>query len=104
MLATVVVSHVHAHHHRRAANDGDGASTRSGTDYRSNNIGVADPVRRLRPVHRRRQSASTASLSRFGRTSIGVSAFDAVLKQLAGLGVDTDFVCHYTILDIEGIA
>jgi hypothetical protein len=70
----------------------------------SANLGVADPVRRLRPVHRRRQSASTASLSRFGRTSIGVSAFDAVLKQLAGLGVDTDFVRHATILDIEGIA
>jgi hypothetical protein len=27
------------HHHRRGANDGDGASTRTGTDYRSNNIG-----------------------------------------------------------------
>jgi len=26
-------------HHRRGANDGDGASTRIGTDYRSNNIG-----------------------------------------------------------------
>jgi hypothetical protein len=26
-------------HHRRGANDGDGASTRTGTDYRSNNIG-----------------------------------------------------------------
>ena len=25
-------------HHRRGANDGDGASTRTGTDYRSNNI------------------------------------------------------------------
>jgi hypothetical protein len=36
--------------------------------------------------------------------SIGVWTFDAVLKQLAGPGVDTDFVCHATILDIEGIA
>src|SRR5260370_23119193 len=26
-------------HHRRGANDGDGASTLAGTDYRSNNIG-----------------------------------------------------------------
>ena len=26
-------------HHRRGANDGDGASTCTGTDYRSNNIG-----------------------------------------------------------------
>jgi hypothetical protein len=40
----------------------------------------------------------------FGPTSIGVSAFDCILQQLAGLGVDTDFVCHATILDIEGIA
>jgi hypothetical protein len=51
-----------------------------------------------------RPSSGRASLSRFGPTSIGVSAFDAVLQQLAGLGVDTDFVCHATILDIEGIA
>jgi hypothetical protein len=33
-----------------------------------------------------------------------VWAFDAVLQQLAGLGIDTDFVCHAAILDIEGIA
>jgi hypothetical protein len=33
-----------------------------------------------------------------------VSAFDCILQQLAGLGVDTDFVCPATILDIEGIA
>ena len=36
--------------------------------------------------------------------SIGLWAFGAVLQQLAGLGVDTDFVCHATILDIEGVA
>jgi hypothetical protein len=45
-----------------------------------------------------------ASLSRFGPTSIGVSTFDFVLQQLAGLGVDTDLVCDATFLDIEGIA
>ena len=31
--------------------------------------------------------------------SIGLWAFGAVLQQLAGLGIDTDFVCHATILD-----
>jgi hypothetical protein len=36
--------------------------------------------------------------------SIGLWAFGTVLQQLAGLGVDTDFVCHATILDIEGVA
>ena len=45
-----------------------------------------------------------ASFSRFGPTSIGAWTFDAVLQQLACLGVDTDFVCHAIILDIEGIA
>ena len=45
-----------------------------------------------------------ASLSRFGPTSIGVSTFDFVLQQLAGLGVDTYLVCDATFLDIEGIA
>ena len=33
-----------------------------------------------------------------------VWALVVILQQLAGLGVDTDFVCHATILDIEGIA
>ena len=41
-----------------------------------------------------------ASLSRFGPTSIGVSTFDFVLQQLAGLGIDTDLVCDATFLDI----
>ena len=36
--------------------------------------------------------------------SIGMWAFGAVLQQLAGFGVDTDFVCHAAILDIEGVA
>ena len=45
-----------------------------------------------------------ASRPRFAATSIGVWTFDAVLQQLAGLGVDTDFVCHAAILDIERIA
>jgi hypothetical protein len=36
--------------------------------------------------------------------SIGIWAFAAVLQQLAGFGVDTDFVCHAAILDIEGVA
>jgi hypothetical protein len=36
--------------------------------------------------------------------SIGLWAFNAVLQQLAGLGVDTDFACHAVILDIEGVA
>lgn len=49
-------------------------------------------------------SFGRASFSRFGPTSIGVWTFDAILQQLAGLGVDTDFVCHATILDIEGVA
>ena len=35
---------------------------------------------------------------------IGLWAFGAVLQQLAGLGIDTDFVYHAIILDIEGIA
>jgi hypothetical protein len=35
---------------------------------------------------------------------IGLWALGAVLQQLAGLGIDTDFVYHATILDIEGIA
>jgi hypothetical protein len=47
---------------------------------------------------------SNRPLRSSGPTSIGVSAFDSVLQQLAGLGVDTDFVCHATILDIERIA
>jgi hypothetical protein len=38
------------------------------------------------------------------RFSLGLWAFGAVLQQLAALGVDTDFVCHATILDIEGVA
>ena len=36
------------HHHRRGANDGDGASTRTGTDYRSNNIGDSNADNSLR--------------------------------------------------------
>jgi hypothetical protein len=36
--------------------------------------------------------------------SIGLWAFGAVLHQLASLGIDTDSVCHATILDIEGVA
>ena len=33
--------------------------------------------------------------------SIGLWAFGIVLEQLACFGVDTEFVCHATILDIE---
>ena len=45
-----------------------------------------------------------ASLSHSGPTSVRVWAFRAVLQHLTGLGIDTDFVGHATILDIEGIA
>ncbi len=50
------------------------------------------------------RSSVRASLSRFAPISIGVRAFGAVLQELTGLGVDTDFVGHASILDIEGIA
>jgi hypothetical protein len=36
--------------------------------------------------------------------SIGMWAFGALLQQLAGFGIDTDFMCHAAILDIEGVA
>jgi hypothetical protein len=35
----VMRSSLRLNHHRRDANDGDGASTRTGTDYRRDNIG-----------------------------------------------------------------
>jgi hypothetical protein len=55
-------------------------------------------------VQMRFRSFSISTLDQIRLPLIGVWALGAVLQQPAGLGVDTDFVCHATILDIEGIA
>ena len=53
-------------HHRRGANDGDGASTCTGTDYRSNNIGDSNadnsprniPDKRVRQIYQSNRQPS----------------------------------------------